>query len=266
MIAMSGGGAQPNISQRLIRDLEIPLPPLEVQEKIVAELDGYRKIIEGAKQVIANYRPTIRIEPGWPAVKVGEICLQVQYGLSSALNTKRRGYKTFRMNEIIDGVLVDTGQMKCADISSREYSKYRLQKGDVLFNRTNSYEHVGRTGVFLLDGEYAFASYLVRLSLDTERVEPLFMNAMMNTPEFQQGIKGFASRAIGQANISASSLAAYKIPLPPLAMQRRIVEEMEAERGLVEANRKLVEVFEKKIRAKLAEIWGQGGGTESPAK
>jgi type I restriction enzyme M protein len=237
--------------------IKIPLPSLAEQERIVAELDGYRKVIEGARQVIAEYRPTIKIDPTWPMLSIGGLCKRIQYGLSSSLNTKGIGYKTFRMNEIVNGIAVDVGQMKYAGISNAEFAKYELAKGDILFNRTNSYEHVGRTGIFLLDGEYAFASYLVRLTLDQQRVNPMFLNLIMNTPDFQQGIKGYASRAIGQANINASSLASYEIPLPPIEIQRQIVAEIEAERALVESNRKLVEIFEKKIQTKLAEIWGE---------
>jgi type I restriction enzyme M protein len=257
VIRQSKTGTLTNINAQQYNTFEFPLPPLAIQRQMVAELEGYRKIIEGARQVLANYKPTIKIDPKWPEATIRDLCTQIQYGLSTALNTKWRGYKTFRMNEIIDGVLVDNGQMKCADVPPKEFKKYRLRKGDVLFNRTNSYEHVGRTGVFLLDGEYAFASYLVRLSLDERKADPRFVNAVMNTPEFQKGIKGFASRAIGQANINASNLGSYAIPVPPLATQREIVAELEAERKLVEGNRELIARFEKKMQAKLAEIWGE---------
>ncbi len=225
---MTGSAGQQRVAITFVESYQVPLPPVEVQDKIVAELEGFQKIIEGAKQVIANYKLTIRINPAWPIVRIGELCTRIQYGLSSALNTKERGYKTFRMNEIVNGTLVDNGQMKCADISADEFSKYRLEKGDILFNRTNSYEHVGRTGIFLLDGEYAFASYLIRLSIDTRRAEAHFVNLTMNTLDFQQGIKGFASRAIGQANINATNLASYEIPLPPLSVQRQVVDESRA--------------------------------------
>jgi type I restriction enzyme M protein len=221
----------------------------------VAELEGYRKIIEGGCQIIANYKPTIRIDSAWPMVRIGDICTEIQYGLNIALNTDIQGYRTFRMNEIANGKLVDSGQMKCADISATEFAKYRLRKGDILFNRTNSYEHVGRTGIFLLDGEYTFASYLVRLSVNQEQVEPRFVNMVMNTPEFQQGIKSFASRAIGQANISASNLASYEIVLPPLDTRRQIGSSLEAERALVESNWKLIQLCEAKIRVRIDELW-----------
>jgi type I restriction enzyme M protein len=250
------GMAQPHVYGKDLIAFEIPLPPLSEQERLVEELEGFRKIIEAACQIVVHYKPTFRIDPKWPEATIRDLCTQIQYGLSTALNTKGHGYKTFRMNEIIDGVLVDNGQMKCADVPPKEFKKYRLRKGDVLFNRTNSYEHVGRTGVFLLDGEYAFASYLVRLSFNERKADPCFVNAVMNTPEFQKGIKEFASRAIGQANINASNLGSYAIPVPPLATQREIVAELESERALVEANRELIARMEAKIKAKLAEVWG----------
>ena len=59
LIRLAGGGAQPNISQKIIRELEIPLPPLEVQKEIVAEIEGYQKVINGARGVLDNYRPHI---------------------------------------------------------------------------------------------------------------------------------------------------------------------------------------------------------------
>lgn len=160
------------------------------------------------------------------------------------------------MNEIIEGRLVDSGQMKRAELKPEEFEKYRLRTGDILFNRTNSFEHVGRTGIFLLDGEYAFASYLVRLVSNPDVIDPLFLNALMNTTWFQVGVKAIAIRAIGQANISASSLAGFDVPVPSLDEQARVVSTLNSERPLVQSNRKLMEIFEAKIKAKLDEIWG----------
>jgi type I restriction enzyme M protein len=235
---------------------EIPLPPLAEQERIVAELDGYRRVTEAACQILASYKPTIRIDPRWPWCAISELA-KMQYGLSSPLRTDGKGFRTFRMNELVDGLAVDNGEMKRAAIGDGEFRKYRLNRGDILFNRTNSFEHVGRTGIFDLDGEYAFASYLIRLTPDRAKALPMFLNRWMNTPEFQMRVKGYASRAIGQANINASNLAQCAVPLPPLDVQRRIVGELEAERRLVEANRELIARMEVKTKAKLAEVWGE---------
>ena len=85
----------------------------------------------------------------------------------------------------------------------------------------------------------------------------------MNSEAFQEGIKQFASRAIGQSNINAKNLSAYPIPLPALATQRAIVAEIEAEQALVNANRDLVARMEKKIQATLARVWGEASANNA---
>ena len=252
----AGGGAQPNISQQIVRDLEIPLPPLEEQRRIVAEIEGYQQVIDGARQILAGSEIRISVEPDWPTVTFEELCERLQYGLSVPLNEENRGVKTFRMAELIRGRAYDNGSMKCADIDAKEAGKYRLSKGDLLFNRTNSFEHVGRTGIFSLDGDYVFASYLIRLIIKRDLAEPEFVNAYMNTRVFQTGVKTLASRAVGQSNISASSLAGYQIPLPPLSEQRRIVAELDAEAAQIESVRALIPRTEAKIHRVLARVWG----------
>jgi type I restriction enzyme M protein len=251
------GAAFASINRDDIETIQFPLPPLDFQRAVVAEIEGYQKVIDGARAVLDNYRPHIPVRPEWPVAALGELCDQIQYGLSVPLKIDGAGFKTFRMNELVDGRCVDRGDMKRADIPPAEFEKYRLSRGDILFNRTNSFEHVGRTGMFDLAGEYCFASYLIRLTVNAKRADSFFVNATMNTEMFQQGIKQFASRAIGQSNINATNLSAYSISVPPLATQRAIVAEIEAERALVAANRELVERFEKKIQAAIARVWGE---------
>jgi len=254
---LHGGVGLVHITKGNLEKIEIPLPPLEVQKEIVAEIEGHQKVIDGARAVVDSYRPHIPIHPDWPMVKLGEVCEKIQYGLSVPLNTESSGFKTFRMNELVEGKCVDRGYMKCAEISADEFEKYRLTRGDILFNRTNSFEHVGRTGIFDLEGDYCFASYLIRLTIADEKADPFFVNAFMNSESFQQGIKQFATRAIGQSNINAKSLASYSFPLPPLATQQAIITEIEAEQSLVTANRELITRFEKKIQVALAHVWGE---------
>ena len=255
--SLRGGAGIPGLNRKDVYDkYKLPLPPLEVQREIVAEIEGYQRVIDGARAVIDNYWPQIVVDPEWPMVELGKVCKRIQYGLSVRLNTEKAGYKTFRMNELVEGKCVDCGDMKYADISAEEFEKYRLIRGDILFNRTNSFEHVGRTGIFDLEGIYCFASYLIRLSISEDCANPFYINAFMNTERFQVGIKQYASRAIGQSNINAKSLAAYRIPLPPIIKQNQIVAEIEAEQSLVAANRELVERMEGKIRAAIGRVWG----------
>jgi type I restriction enzyme M protein len=251
------GGAQPHVYPKNFVDFQIPLPPIEVQQAIVAEIESYQKIIDGARQVVENYKPMLIPKNDWGKYTIRELCENIQYGLSEKLNTNKDGYKTFRMQEMKDGILFDNGKMKYSDIDKKSFLKYKLGVGDVLFNRTNSIEHVGRTGIFILEGEYAFASYLIRLKIKIEIIIPRFLNYIMNTPEFQTGIKQFATRAVGQANINAQSLGNYEVYIPSLKIQKEYVEQFENELSLVAANKSLIEMFEGKIKEKISEVWGE---------
>ncbi len=160
--------------------------------------------------------------------EIDGLAVGIQYGLSEKMNESGIGHKIFRMNEIVQRRMVDGGQMKCADISAQEFAKYKLNRGDLLFNRTNSIEHVGKTGLFDLDGDYCFASYLVRVVPDASKVLPQFLVLMMNSTAFQAEAKGKASKAINQANINATIMRNIKVPVPPLPEQKRLVAKVQA--------------------------------------
>ncbi|MBP9174732.1 MAG: restriction endonuclease subunit S [Rhizobiales bacterium] len=221
-----------------IAEIKIPLPPLEIQHQIVTECEAVDTEAIAARERIAaaladmESRVDAIYASAAPRQAIDQLALAVQYGLSEKMNEAGIGYKIFRMNEIALGRMVDNGAMKCADISAEEFAKYKLNRGDVLFNRTNSIEHVGKTGLFDLDGEYCFASYLVRVVPDTGKVLPLFLTRMMNSKAFLQEARNDAARAINQANINATKMRQIKVPLPSLADQKRFVSEIEAlERG-----------------------------------
>jgi type I restriction enzyme S subunit len=115
------------------------------------------------------------------------------------------------------------GDLKFVRLSKPEENKYRLAKGDLLFNRTNSAELVGKTAVFDGSRDAVFASYLIRFQVAPQMAEPDFISAYVNSPSGRAFIEENMARAIGQANISASTMHRMPIPLPPLGCQRRIV-------------------------------------------
>ncbi len=240
------GATFESISSSDLREKEISLPPLPIQHKIVTECQAVDNEVAAAQTTIATAIATVNreisqiYESATALQPIDSLALAVQYGLSEKMNEAGVGYKIFRMNEIIAGRMADNGSMKCADISAAEFAKYRLNKGDVLFNRTNSIEHVGKTGLFDLDGDYCFASYLVRVVPDTAKVLPLFLTLMMNSAAFQQEAKGKASKSINQANINATIMRNIKVPVPPLAEQQRIVAEVAAEQLAIAAAESII--------------------------
>lgn len=233
MMAKMGKGQYPSINRADIESLIIPVPPSEVQNQIVTELElevsrgvNARKNIAKSKNELKRMVAAVYTSKA-PRVEVEELSTNIQYGLNEKMNEAGIGYRCFRMNEIAEGRMVDNGEMKCADISAEEFEKYRLNKGDLLFNRTNSIEHVGKTGLFDLDGDYCFASYLVRVVPDQKKVLPLFLCKMMNSPAYQQEAKGKASRAVNQSNINATVMKNIKVPVPTMARQKTFVKKVQ---------------------------------------
>lgn len=237
------------VSLSILRNLKIPLPPKGIQEEIVAGiaiLEGQEKkakenieklnnrIVNIVKEQYADSKLLKRIK---------EISVNTQYGSSKALNEYKEGYKTFRMNEIIKGKMTDSGSMKYSEISEDEFLKYKLEKNDILFNRTNSIELVGKTGIFNLAGNYMFASYLIRLKIDETKAYPVYVNTIMNSETFLTEARSYATKAVKQANINAEKLKNLSIPIPSLSKQKEIVKKIE------EADTKI-----SKLEIKIAEI------------
>lgn len=108
-------------------------------------------------------------------------------------------------------------------MTDEEFKKYKLQKFDLLFNRTNSFELVGKTSIFEEDIDMSFASYLVRLRVDEEKLLPYYLNYYLNTKNTQNVLKEMATKAVNQSNINAEKLKSITIPLPPLKTQQKIV-------------------------------------------
>jgi len=129
-------------------------------------------------------------------------------------------------------------------LSDGEIDKYRLEDGDVLFNRTNSAELVGKTAVFKGRRQAVFASYLIRFRIDSEQAEPEFISAYINSNDGRDFIRRNMARAIGQVNISASAMHRMPIPMPPLIEQARLVK-------VLNARLEVVNQMEQTIRAQL---------------
>lgn len=189
----------------------------------------------------------------WGVVQIGDVSLNTQYGLS-VRGQSSGAYPLLRMNCQEDGA-VHYRNLQFVDLDEATFGAFRLRSGDLLFNRTNSIELVGRMAIIDKDRPAVFASYLVRLTIDQARCDPRFLNYFMNWPETQSEIKKLASRAVGQANINASKLRTVLFPLPPtLDEQREIVTVLEAidrKIGLHKRKRAVLEELFKSLLHKL---------------
>lgn len=143
-----------------------------------------------------------------------------EYGISIAMNEEGIGYKILKMDDII-GIIADDSNTKYTPISRELFERYKLKKKDVLFNRVNSEEFVGRTGIYLLDGEHTFASYLIRIRAKKDYTNA-YIAIFLNTKYGKRCLRQVSRRAVNQANINAEELKQLKIPFPFVDFQKQI--------------------------------------------
>lgn len=255
MIAMMGKGAYPSINQNDVSNLRFPLPPLTVQEEIVAEIEGYQKIIDGARQVVENYKPTIKIDPKWETVKLGEICYEMRNGVNVEQIDEVGKYRVTRIQTISDGT-VDLSKTKWTNDEPSE--GYFMQAGDILLSHINSYEHLAKTALFpQTDDKVVHGINLIRCRLKRETVMPEYLIIYMKSDDFINDARKYAQRAVNQASIKTADLKQLSIPLPAMETQKRIVAAIGEEMRIVDQNKRMIEIFQQKIKDKIAEVWGE---------
>lgn len=161
--------------------------------------------------------------PRYTYSKIGKAILSSQYGMSIDMNTEKKGYPIFRMNEL-HHMMTDLEVEKYADVSSIEYQAFSLQNRDVLFNRTNSYEWVGRTGIYYKndDTPFTYASYLVKFVPDSSVILPEYLTAFLNTGIGVKAIKARARQSVNQTNVNPEEVKEIEIPLLSMRFQKAI--------------------------------------------
>ena len=243
------GHAQKNIDIAMFKRLEIPLPPLEVQQEIVAEIEGYQKVIDGARAVIDNYRPHIRIDPEWPVVPLGSVT-KPEYGFTAAAN-EHGDTRFIRITDITaDGTLGSQAPkfINLTDIARKSL----LAKGDILVARTGA--TYGKTMIFDADQQAVFASYLIRLRFPPDLIHPVYYWAFAQSDTYWTQAQALVTGG-GQQQFNGNAIRQVRLPVPPLAIQEAIVAELDAEQSLVAANREIIDRFERKVQAAISRVW-----------
>ena len=252
MEAWASGGTFKEISKSKFSELQIPLPPLELQRELVAEIDGYQRMIAGARAVVENYQPRATINPEWPVVTLGDIC-----SLISGQHINSDEYNT-------DGVGIGylTGPADFGDVFT-SFSKWTTnpkifaQHGDVLITVKGS----GLGKVNLLSAEEATIGRQLMAIRTTNAVPEYIYIQLTGMYDYIQ------SRGSGAAipGITRDDVLKLRLPLPDLKEQETIVTEWEREMELVNANRELIARFEKKIDAAVGSVWEANASMKADA-
>lgn len=245
----------PKLMNNVVAKIKIPLPPLEVQEQIVAELDGYSSIINGAKQIVQNWKPKIDIDPEWEKVKLGDVVEFIGgYAFKSEeLKKEKSSGSDFPVIKI-----GNVGRDGDIDIANAQYfrfnkslEKFIVNKDDILIAMTGA--TVGKVAVSRFDN-LLLNQRVGLVRPDEKNLLKYFLKSVLFSGEFYNYCQITAGGG-AQGNISPNQIKEYEIPLPSLEIQKQIVEKIEAERALVESPKKLIEIYEQKTKTTIAKLW-----------
>ena len=228
-----------------------------MQKDIVAEIEGYQKVIDGARAVIDNYRPHIAVDSNWPKVPLAELA-KLEYGFTTKANTQG-DTRFIRITDISKDGTLHSKDQKFITLTD-ESRDFLLKKGDILVARTGA--TYGKTMLFEEDYPAVFASYLIRLRFSSSRVTPGYYWAFVQSNAYWCQAKALVTGG-GQPQFNSNALKHILLPLPPMDIQEQIVSDIKAEQALVGANVELVERFEKNIKAIIARVWGENEATLS---
>ncbi len=224
------GANLPRLAPSLLAAYPIPLPPLAEQQRIAGLLrraDRLRRLRRYALAVSAGYLQAVFVEmfgdpasnpKQWKREYIGDVLRDTQYGTSEKSNQERRGYPVLGMANITYSGNLALENLSYVELDDREYRTLRLQPGDIIFNRTNSTELVGKTAHWNLTIDAVLASYLVKLQL-VDRITPDYFTALLNTPYYKLLFQGRCKKAVGQSNISPTLLKEFPMLSPPVNLQ-----------------------------------------------
>lgn len=212
-----------------IRSFSVPYATLIKQNEIVKKLDLFNHLenvcevqLQKLDELIKSRFLEMFGEPWvndkeFPCYSVGQVAESVTYGTSAPASDSGQ-YEYLRMNNLTDNGQLDLSDLKRIDMSDEQAEKYMVKKGDILFNRTNSIDLVGKTALFNLNNPMIIAGYLIRIRL-SDKVNPVYFVAYMNMPYMKEKLRNIAKGAVNQANINSKELKSIQILIPPLSLQ-----------------------------------------------
>ncbi len=227
----------PGLNRNDAYKVKIPLPPLKIQQEIVAEIEGYQKIIDGARAVVENYKPQIQIDPEWEMVKLGGTCENLDGKRVPITKSDRKSgqypyYGASGIVDYVDNYIFNENLL----LISEDGANLRARVTPIAFSVSgklwvNNHAHVLRFE-----------------HIETQKFVELYINSI--------SIENYVTGA-AQPKLNQKALNSIKIPLPPLTTQTEIVAQIEKEQSLVNVNKELITLFEQKIKDKIASVWGE---------
>jgi type I restriction enzyme M protein len=249
------GAVFKNLTTDQIREFQIPLPPLSTQQEIVAEIEGYQKIIDGAKAVVENYKPKIDIDPEWEMVELGKF-----------ISTQTGGTPSKAKQEYWEGDIpwVSPKDMKLDFISDAEdhISEKAVKDSSTKIVSPNTILIVVRSGILKHSLPIAMTLKPVSFNQDIIAIQPSskdlvakYLFYYLKSTSEEHVINGIKPGVTVQS-FHNGYFKSLQIPLPTIEIQYQIITQLEKEQALVDANKQLIEIFEQKIKDRISKVWG----------
>lgn len=257
MVQMASGATFKEISKENFCKIQVPLPPFETQVKLVDEIDSYRQIISGAQSIVSNYLPRIicqvdsyktigelsTIKPSKDEIRELPGDTEVSFVPMADLNTFDANFEPKERRKLAD-VLSGFTYFKDNDILLAKITPcFENGKAAIAHNLTNG---IG----------FGSTEYIV-IRANTSVVYPEWIFYHINTPEFINGGKSFMTGTAGQQRVDINYVKQYRIPVPSLDDQKKILDKIRYEQSLIEPSKQLIKVFTEKIEACTKEVWGE---------
>lgn len=250
---MTGSAGQRRVPVQFLSELLIPVPPLAEQRRIAEVLDRAEELRAKRRAALAQldtltqsifldlFGDPSRNPKRWPIRRIRDLLVSATYGTSKK-SAATGEFVVLRMNNITRTGEMDLSDLKYMDLDATERDRYLVRTGDVLFNRTNSAELVGKTAVFRGSHPMAYAGYLVRLRVNAEN-DPEYLAGFLNSGYAKRVLRGMCKSIIGMANINATEIQEMKIPQPLYEFQQEFARRVDS-----------VEKLKATHRASLAEL------------
>jgi len=225
-----------NLNFKTIGKLKLPVPPIETQNQIVEELNSYQKIIDGCRQVIENYKPSIDIDPSWEMVELRKLPIK-------NLDSKR---KPISKNERVRGDVPYYGSTQIKDYVKDFIFDERL----LLIGEDGAKWGPGEKTSFIIEGKSWVNNHIHVLQVDNSKISDVYLSALINMMDLNNYISGAVVPKLTQ-----QSLNNILIPLPNFKIQKNLEEKILDEQVIIDGNKKILDIFSKKITDKINKIW-----------
>ncbi len=230
------GAHYPAVSDRDVKGLELPLPPLSEQRRIVEILDQAdalrKKRAEADKKAeriltalfYKMFGDPIRNPKGWHSKQIGDLLSLIRNGTTAEQNTDGKGYPVTRI-ETISGGVIDQKRVRYVDLNEEEFERWRMLPGDILFSHINSESHIGKTALYEgVPDSLIHGMNLLLLRPNQREVLPQYLFALLNADSVRAAYRQRCKRAVNQASLNQRDISSLMVAVAPLELQRRFCD------------------------------------------